>query len=188
MTPATPTPEPTALAGGAGAASPQQPDGGTVTISALVSSLTTIIGSITPETPADDVVAVHTLLGALKERVRELDAMFRDGPFKEWLEAHGGRELEIGDKRFFVGPVKKEKCRDVAQACECFITMASDLAEFATLLAADAFKPGAARKFLAAREVPDTFEELFAVTYELDVQTGKPRKKVQEINTAFVAR
>lgn len=139
------------------------------------------------DSPPEQVREVILARAALKERVREVcDGL--DAFLLEWIPANG--EIEIGEKRWYVAPVKKVKCRDVARAAQCIagvfgIPHTADLAAFVSLLASDALKQGAVRKALEERGLPDMFDELFETTVEKDVQTGKPLKRVHEVNDAF---
>jgi hypothetical protein len=146
--------------------------------------------ALSTDSPPEQVRELILARAALKERVREVSDG-TDAFLKEWIEANG--EIEIGDKRWYVGPVKKVKCRDVARAAQCIATVfgisgTAELAAFVSLLASDALKQGAVRKALEERGLPDMFDELFDTTVEKDVQTGKVLKRVHEVDGRFIGR
>lgn len=127
------------------------------------------------------ILAVDSLCHLASE-VRQL----RDEALKPWIEANG--EIIIGEDKWFVGPNKKEKDRDVGATFDCLHDLAgSDHAAFVSLLSTNAFKPGAVKRFLKDKSVPDMYEVLFDVTVEMDVQTKRPKKTVQRINEQFVS-
>lgn len=151
-------------------------------MSGTIEALTTRTLALSTESPAEQVVNLILARDAAKERLREACAGV-DAFLKEWLEANG--ELELGDKRFFVGTETKKKDRDVARTYQCLRELSKPV-ELVGLLSTSAFKPGAVEKFLAEKGVPDMFGELFDVTVETDLKTGKPLKKVREVNQRFL--
>jgi hypothetical protein len=144
--------------------------------------------AIDTDSPAELVATAIIALNRLKERTREIEQQFKAGPLKEWLSKHG--QIEIGPVRYYVGTETKVKCRDTAVAATfiaeaCGIS-AEGLQKFVAMLASDCLKQGAVNAFLVEIGLPDMFEELFEVKVVEDVKTGKPLKKVREINDRFI--
>jgi len=100
----------------------------------------------------------------------------------EWIDQNG--EITVGDIRYYVGKSKTQKPRDLREVADRVLTaVAGDLDAFVDVLAANAFKPGAAKKLLG-----DQFDEVFETTEKLDLRTGKPARELKVVNTKFLPR
>jgi len=100
----------------------------------------------------------------------------------EWIDGNG--DLEMGEKRWYVGTTKRVKLRDSFAAAEALLdATGGDLVEFCEALASEPFKQGHMRTVLGDAE----HERLFSVDIVKDLKTGKPRREVKQTDKRFSA-
>ena len=132
-------------------------------------------GTATPE----EFVTSANLIAAMAARLAEVKRQYEEAAI-EWLNANGG-SLECGEIRWYTGVDKVTKCVDQRETLGALLRAADgDLDSLAGCLAAGAFKPG------AARQVLDTdYDRYFTTTEKPDLKTGKPSKRLKQMNTAY---
>jgi hypothetical protein len=129
-----------------------------------MSNIELIPAPIHPLMKQEQAAEVWMKLQAIKQRVREYEQDVKAGLI-EWLNEQG-RPLFIGDKMLVVGPTKTTKLRD-ARALLDLLVSRYGVEDIAGLLAAGAFKPGAAKRVLTQEEWDRHFEVVEGETLEV---------------------
>lgn len=140
--------------------------------------VTTAIAAVESAATIETVALAMARVDRIKRAAREAAELLERVLF-DWVQANG--PLQIGPVRYYVGPVKKVKCRDVRQTLQAFLGE-SDIDTLAECLSASAFKHGACEKL-----APTVFADHFDVTYEEELKEGKPErvKKLQRADDRF---
>jgi len=137
-------------------------------------------GQITTAMSPDQVAQTWSTLLALEKRMREVKNSMRDQMI-EWIDANG--ELLIGDVRYYVGTVTKNRCNDITRTLEQVMNSAGgSMEDVAGTLSSNAFKHGATRNLVGDAK----FHELFTVEQVPDLKTGKPRRELKSADTRFL--
>jgi hypothetical protein len=113
---------------------------------------------------------------AIRDALKDIDAMGEEAGL-EHAQTHGA--FEIGDTRYYPGMEIKTKDRDPVTTAKAILE-AADLDTLLDCLSATAFKQGAVKKIEGLN-----FNELFEITVEPDLKTGKPRKKLHSTSLTF---
>ena len=149
----------------------------------------TAILSIGDDTPDERIGEVLNLVACADDRIKEIKRMAR-GAIEAHIEANG-RDVVIGDIRYYMGMDRKTKCIDPEATMAAILTLADgDMkAAHERFLSSDAFKYGSIRKGL--EEQPDVarFDDLFTVEEKPVLKDGKPIhgvKKLQSVNERFL--
>jgi hypothetical protein len=132
-----------------------------------------------PDLPMDQVLDVMNAVEVFQHQAREIKQQLEQR-LKDWILEHG--EIEIGDKRYYVGVHRKSKPAIPLPELVAVLmdVTGGDFDRFCQLLAANAFKPGECKKALGER-----FDEVFETTTETDVETGKPKQSVKMFDKKF---
>ena len=127
----------------------------------------------------DEVVKALDLRSNLKAFVRELDGQIEAAVIR-WINQNG--EIEVGDVRYYVGTEKTTKCVDPRRAIEAiFDAVGADFDSFLSTLVSQPFKPATTRTVVG----DDVADSLFVTSTQEDVKTGKPRKRLQVVDSRF---
>jgi hypothetical protein len=143
------------------------------------------VWTITPGTPVEDIADVLGKLEWLIRRAKEV---------KDELEARmvekiqtTGEDIVIGECRYFVGTSKSVKCIDPKTTLEEILTASGgDVGKVVDCLSANAFKYGTVRRFFEEAGQFQTYSRLFETVEADELRTGKPVKRLQRVNEAFV--
>lgn len=136
---------------------------------------------ITPATPLPELLTAMEYVTALKEATRLLSEKVEAGAI-QWIEANG--EIEVGETRYYVGPNRTTKCKDLGATLEAVLkATGGDFTETVRCLSTSAFKHGAAREILPA----DEYEALFETTEVMDLKEGNAKPaRLQKVNARFL--
>lgn len=133
------------------------------------------------EVTEDEALEALVLMLTVKSRLRQLAADLEEGLIY-WILVNG-RDLVIGDKRWYVGVEHKSKCLDVSGTLETLLDVtAGDMAQVAGALIANPFKPAHTKGLIAD---PKRAAKLFESWTVPDLKTGKPRKRLQQADRRF---
>ena len=131
------------------------------------------------EATRDQVLAALNFLDALKEATRGLGERLEPAVIK-WIEANG--EISFGDIRYYVGPNKTTKCKDLTETAATLL----ELGGVETLvkgLSTSAFKHGACRTLIEDSAI---YDKLFETTEVQDLKTGTAKPpRLQKVNERF---
>lgn len=118
---------------------------------------------------------VERFQAAAREAKRQLEAALI-----QFIDANG--DIELGDKRWYVGHDKSYKRRtDLEVAVSALLeATGGDVAAFCGLLSSGALKPAACRLVLGER-----FADHFETVVERDLKTGAPRRAVKVHDARF---
>jgi len=132
----------------------------------------------------DDTDAIHDILtqfAGMKAAIREAEAAFRAHLLEIIQET--GRDIVVGDVRYYAGTKRETECVDVKGAIESALTVTGgDLDVVVSMLCKDPIKPGAARGLLPAAD----FALLFKVVEKPELREGKAVKQLMSMDTRFV--
>lgn len=130
----------------------------------------------TPEQVAEVIEKVDFVAAQVRQIKKILEEQLID-----WINANG--DLQIGHKRYYVGPYKRYRARDQMRIADVVLSLTQgDLQSFVEYLSASAFKPGMVKKAVGLNE----FDELYETVIRDDVKTGKPKKGVHTVDTRFL--
>jgi hypothetical protein len=143
------------------------------------------VWTITPETPVEQVADV---LGKIEWMIR------RAKEVKDELECRmvekiqtTGEDIVIGDCRYYVGVAKTVKCIDPKTTLEEILTTSGgDVGKVIDCLSSKAFKYGTVRRFFEEAGQFQTYGRLFETVEADELKTGKPTRRLQKVNEAFV--
>ncbi len=136
--------------------------------------------AIFPITDNEDAADRLYKAGMIVKRAREIQAMMTD-LVMDWIDEHG--EFELGDARYYNGKAKSTKAKDHAAVLRALKDAhKGNVSKIAGYLASGAWKHGAIRELLG----DDEFAELFEVTEQRDLKTGKPKRKPQAVAKRFL--
>jgi hypothetical protein len=135
---------------------------------------------IAADTPIDEIARIKNALDAMKERIKEVDALITSQLIQRIKEAG---PFVIGFDRYYVGRKKlTPKCVDVAKGCEWVLTKTGgDWDKFISFLSAQPIKYGAAKTLLGE----ELWNELFKVE-EVDELRTEPADKLCKADTRFL--
>lgn len=153
-------------------------------------------------TEPEEVLAVMEDVTFLVSFARELKSQMEEFLI-DWINTYG--EIEMGDKRWYVGTETKKKERDKLHAAEVLLMITDgSIEQFVEVLGSSPFKVGAFRMaiedFVRRNEGPDAtdaevkkktkklFSEVFSVEKVEDLKTGKPKKKLKQVDTRYVKK
>jgi hypothetical protein len=117
---------------------------------------------------------------SLKAFAREVEAALKE----RMLEAieERGRDITIGQTRYYAGIESKTTCIDVQGAVESILaTAGGDLSQLVACMASGALKPGATGGLIGTEE----WKKYFVKDNVPVLKEGKPQKKLLEFNTAY---
>lgn len=101
----------------------------------------------------------------------------------DYIDEHG--EFELGDARYYNGKIKSTKAKDHAAVLRALKDAhKGNVSKIAGYLASGAWKHGSIRELLGDEE----FAELFEVTEQRDLKTGKPKKRPKSVSKRFLPR
>jgi hypothetical protein len=146
----------------------------------MTTDLSQAVGNIasaaaTPEYIADVMGRVEAAL----ERAKAIKAALKEAVIQHILAT--GRDLTIGDIRWYVREKKKERCLDVRRTIDrLLVVTGGDMDAVCGVMVAQPFKFAAARKLL-----PD-YDELFETTTEPELCDGVPKKELCSVDTRFI--
>ena len=126
----------------------------------------------------DSLLDIRSALAELAQKVKEFRAEVEQALIEN-IDAHG--DIDLGDKRLYVGVDRTYKCKDVRGAfVALFEATGGEEALMVEHLASGCFKPGACKATLA-----DRFAELFVEDVSKDVKTGSIRRIVKVHDPKF---
>ena len=132
----------------------------------------------------DDTDAIHDILtqfAGMKSAIREAEAAFKQRLLD--IIRDTGRDIVVGDVRYYAGTKRETECVDVKGAIESALTVTGgDLDMLVSLLCKDPVKPGAARAMLPASD----FALLFRMVEKPVLKEGRPVKELLSVDTKFV--
>ena len=123
-----------------------------------------------------------------KEFVGTIDALLKCKMMD--LIAERG-DLTIGDIRYYVseGGRKKEKVKDNVLALDTLMTLAEgDMDGIGQALSSGWLKPGHFRTLCQAAGKPELFDSIFETTVEDELREGKPKKRLESVDTKFLTK
>lgn len=134
-------------------------------------------GELCPESTQDEVCQAIQFRDALKEATRVLSERVEAGVIA-WIEKNG--EFAIGETRYYVGPNKSTKCKDLPATLKAvLVATEGDVEAVCRALSSSAFKHGACRELLPA----DEYDTLFETREVADLKTGVAKgPRLQEFN------
>jgi hypothetical protein len=142
------------------------------------------VWTITADTPVEDIADVMGKLEWLIRRAKEVKDEL-ESRMVEKIQAHG--EFVIGDVRYFVGTAKTVKCIDPKTTLEEILTTSGgDVGKLVDCLSSNAFKYGTVRRFFEEAGQFQTYGRLFETVEADELKTGKPTRRLQKVNEAFV--
>ena len=135
---------------------------------------------IDTESDREDVLRAIDTMALLKDRIKELATDF-DTALLDWINANG--DLKHETKRWYVATVRKTKCRDKMSTLNALFNLCNgDMGRVCEYLAASPFKHGSIKDLM---DDPKMYAEHFDIIEQQDVKTGKPKKKVQVVDSRF---
>lgn len=138
------------------------------------------IAAIDATTPHDVVAEIVTRVDYFKGAAKQLDALLKEA-LMEYLN-EPGKELIIGEARYYIGTKKKVVSGDKGKLLEALLeSSGGDFEAVADVLASQPFKHGACRTVL-----DDKWGDHFTEIVEECVETKKPKKEVKVVNERFV--
>ncbi len=136
--------------------------------------------AIAPITDNEDAADRLHKAGLIVKEAKRIKSMM-DELVMDFIEEHG--EFELAGIRYYNGKSKTTKANDHAEVLTALNeAFKSDAAKVAGFLASDAWKYGAARELLGDEQ----FAELFTVSVDRDLKTGKPKKRAKSTSTRFL--
>lgn len=149
----------------------------------LLAKSEAVIAKLNTESELSTAVDSIELLDALGQRVKELKAQ-HEAALIEYLAENG--DIEIGDRRYYVGQAKNVKCNSVPKAFYAMIEhYDGDFEQIAKeCLSSNAIKHGAFKTVLGE----DKFRVHFTTTVVPDLKTGKPKKVVGKQDKRFAPK
>lgn len=130
---------------------------------------------------ADELADALTKLDTIKHLEKEMRDTLKSRMLL-WILANK-RDIRIGNKRFYAGVRKENKCRDRAHTLDQMLRAAGgDMSVVADMLCSDPFKAGAARDLLP----PEVWSECFEVIEKTKLLDGKVTKEVLEVDERFI--
>jgi hypothetical protein len=107
--------------------------------------------------------------------------------FVNCLRAHGTDErpdeLQVGDVRFYEGATKTVKAIDNGLIAAAILdATGGDFGKLAECMASNPWKQGQVKTIIGDSK----HAELFATEYIADLKTGKPKRGLKAVNTAFM--
>jgi hypothetical protein len=132
--------------------------------------------SIASEQSAERVADIFTRVKSAKAYMREIEASL-EAALIDWIEEHG--DLQVCEKRYYVGRETKVSCTDKAGAIEAILRASyGDVATLLGVLCSEPFKPGATLVLVG----PEAFQQCFASEVTKDLKTGKPKRVLKQVN------
>lgn len=148
----------------------------------MTTDLSQAVGNVasaaaTPEYIADVMGRVDAAL----ERAKAIKAALKEAMVEHILAT--GRDLVIGEVRYYAAQEKETKCVRQLEAVEAvFKAVGGDCEGFKACLSSNAFLPGQCRKVLP----PDVFADLFVTTVKTKLKDGVPQKQLCSVNPKFI--
>lgn len=141
----------------------------------------TILALANPATPTERIGEVLIAVQAAQKRAKDLRETL-EAAMLAHIEATG-RDIVIGPIRYYAGIAKVTKlAAPLEEAVETIWTASGgDVAQFASVLRSDPFKPAACRLMLPAAD----YGRMFITEEREKLHEGKPAKKLLSVNTAF---
>lgn len=143
-----------------------------------------LISEVEYSNTPEEFIRLWDFIQHAKRQIRTIEQMAEPAMIAllQRVKANTGNDLAVGDIRYYVGPEKKTKCRDVrATLTKLFEYAAGDIETVANCLSSDALKPGACKEVLPG----DVYADSFAETVKLDIKTGKPAKSIHRTDDRF---
>lgn len=145
-----------------------------------LSELESSIAAIDATTPHDVVAEIVTRVDYFKGAAKQLDTLLKEA-LLEYLN-EPGKELIIGENRYYIGTKKKVVSGDKGKLLEALLeSSGGDFEAVAEVLASQPFKHGACKGVLG-----DAWGDHFTELVEDDVKTGKPKKEIKVVNDRFI--
>jgi hypothetical protein len=134
---------------------------------------------ISPETPTDEIARILNTLGAMKERIKEVEKLI-EAQLVERINQAG--PFVLGTVRYYVGKKKTTKCVNVPGALEAvLLAVGGDWEKFTEFLSSQPVKYGAAKGILDA----ETWGTLFKVEEEDELKEGSAAR-LMKTDTKFL--
>ena len=136
--------------------------------------------AIAPITDNEDAADRLHKAGLIVKRAREIESMMKE-LVMDYIDEYG--DFELGDARYYNGTIKSTKARDHTSVLRALKDAhKGDVNKIAAYLASSAWKHGSIRELLG----DDEFDELFEVTEQRDLKTGKPKKRPKSVSKRFL--
>lgn len=138
--------------------------------SAMKNALAGINTVLAPDADDDQAAAFVLRWKAFKAMVKEIDAAMHDAVLDRLLVT--GRDLTVGEVRYYAGDDKDTICTDVPAATEkLLVATTGDVGVFSATLVSQPYKPSSARQLLSAED----YARCFTTRIKGKVKEGKPK-------------
>jgi hypothetical protein len=144
------------------------------------------IEGIVPEGDYDQAVNLHGYIKSIKAMCADWSRLIEQR-FLECLHAHGADgqpdEIMVGTIRYYEGATKRVTPNDTPAILDAILNSAQgDCGKLAGCLARNPFKQATVRELIG----DEKHAELFTTDYVPDLKTGKPRRGLKVVDTAFL--
>jgi hypothetical protein len=148
----------------------------------LESRIAQAVGFDSPEGIHSNFMAINFA----KQMIREIEAA-AVAHTEAYIQLNGS--FQVGEIAYWLAPDKKTKCRNPKVALERLLEIfGGDVEKIAQCLASDALKQGQVKSYLKELKQDEFFDELFDNKTDDKLETGKPPKKLQIVNKAFMPK
>jgi hypothetical protein len=148
----------------------------------LLGALNHALARLDESADVEAVIDLYQRTQVVKRKLREFDQELK-AEMVRWIDANG--EIEIGTRRFYVGPKRTVKVIDKEAAAESLLeALGGDLTEFVECLTSEPFKQGHVKKLVG----PNRHNELFRTETVTELKEGKARpvRELAVVDTRYL--